>query len=365
MISAILPGESPRFVQQDEAHIRRLAETDSELPPILVHRRTMRVIDGSHRLRAALLQQRKYIDVEFFDGTEAEAYVVGIQANTAHGLPLSLAERKAAAGRVIQLQPEQSDRVIARITGLSAKTVGALRGRSSEENPQPNTRLGRDGRVRPLSFEEGRRRALAVIKERPGATVREIAREAGVSVGTAHSLRVQVERGRPAEPSGSTDTGCRIDACADHVSPDEAEAKKTPPPRNVARVAYPLDNRRAPDVTSRISGPVGEPGGAGQQPRPPGTARGSGAAYGGPVYVRMERLQRDPSLRFSERGRSMLIWLRRCLVTANEAELELGDLPQHLLPTVAGLAKECADEWQRLAVELNSRTRQLDFQDLK
>ncbi|MFH8344280.1 ParB N-terminal domain-containing protein [Streptomyces sp. NPDC018045] len=359
MISAILPGESPRFVQQDEAHIRRLAETDSELPPILVHRRTMRVIDGTHRLRAALLQQRKHIDVEFFDGTEAEAYVVGIQANTAHGLPLSLAERKAAAERVIQLQPEQSDRAIARITGLSAKTVGALRRRSSEENPQLSARLGRDGRIRPLSFEEGRRRALAVIKERPGASVREIAREAGVSVGTAHSLRVQVERGRRAAPAGGPDKGCRVDACADGIRPVEAQVKKGPP-RNMAQVALPLDNQRPMDVTSRMPGPAGGTGGTGQQTRPPETARGSAAAYGGSVYVRLESIQRDPSLRFSERGRAMLMWLRRCLVTANEAELELGDLPQHLLPTVAGLAKECADEWQRLAIELNSRTRQLD-----
>ncbi|MGA5134742.1 ParB N-terminal domain-containing protein, partial [Streptomyces olivoreticuli] len=323
LVSTILPGESPRFVEQDEAHIRRLAETDGELPPILVHRRTMRVIDGIHRLRVALLQQHKYIDVEFFEGTESEAYVAGIQANTAHGLPLSLAERKAAASRVIQLQPEQSNRAIARITGLSARTVDALRRRSSEENPQPNTRIGRDGRIRPVNIEEGRSRALAIIKERPDASVREIARKAGVSVGTAHKLRAQVERRQRIEAEDGPDNKRHVSACADDIHPVKAQVEKSPT-GNKERVAPHAVDQRTADAISQLSGPVGRPRGTSRQMQPPGTSRRSEGAYGN--YVRLEHLQRDPSLRFSERGRAMLMWLRRCLVTANDAEVELGDL---------------------------------------
>jgi hypothetical protein len=48
-ILSIRPGESPRLDGEDQSHIVRLAETEGPLPPILVDRRTMRVIDGMHR----------------------------------------------------------------------------------------------------------------------------------------------------------------------------------------------------------------------------------------------------------------------------------------------------------------------------
>ncbi|MFC7729983.1 hypothetical protein [Actinomadura keratinilytica] len=69
------------------------------LPPILVHRRTMRVVDGMHRLRAARLQGRCEIGVRFVDGPDADVFVAAVRANIGHGLPLSLADREAAAAR--------------------------------------------------------------------------------------------------------------------------------------------------------------------------------------------------------------------------------------------------------------------------
>jgi hypothetical protein len=57
------------------------------LPPLLVDRRSMRVIDGMHRLMAALLKKRETIDVEFFDGSYADAFLLAVEANVAHGLP--------------------------------------------------------------------------------------------------------------------------------------------------------------------------------------------------------------------------------------------------------------------------------------
>src|ERR1051326_1883704 len=50
---SLLPADSPRLNGEDRAHILRLAETETPLPPILVDKRTMRVIDGMHRLMAA------------------------------------------------------------------------------------------------------------------------------------------------------------------------------------------------------------------------------------------------------------------------------------------------------------------------
>ncbi len=43
------------------AHARSLAQTEADLPPIVVHRTTTRVIDGMHRLTAAGLRGEREI----------------------------------------------------------------------------------------------------------------------------------------------------------------------------------------------------------------------------------------------------------------------------------------------------------------
>lgn len=95
-IGSLLPANSPRSQGEDDEHIQRLAENEADLPPILVQQGTMRVIDGMHRLRAAILNGRRSIDVEFFDGSDEEAFIRAVEQNVAHGLPLTLADRKAA-----------------------------------------------------------------------------------------------------------------------------------------------------------------------------------------------------------------------------------------------------------------------------
>src|SRR5262249_502798 len=69
-IGKLTVGDSPRTTGEDIAHIRRLVEVVEDLPPIIVHRSTMQVIDGVHRLRAAYLVGRETVDVTFFDGSE-------------------------------------------------------------------------------------------------------------------------------------------------------------------------------------------------------------------------------------------------------------------------------------------------------
>jgi hypothetical protein len=142
-VLALRPADSPRLNGEDKAHIARLAETETPLPPILVDRRTMRVIDGMHRLMAASLQGRETIEVIFFDGKEADVFLHAVKENVTHGLPLSRADRRAAAQRIIASHPHLSDRAIGQSTGLAAKTVAAIRRRSSDV-PQSNARVGRD-----------------------------------------------------------------------------------------------------------------------------------------------------------------------------------------------------------------------------
>ena len=68
-VNVLLDAFSPRVEGVDHDHVARLAEQVDELPPILVHRSTMRVIDGMHRLNAAQMNGRSTIEVIYFDGS--------------------------------------------------------------------------------------------------------------------------------------------------------------------------------------------------------------------------------------------------------------------------------------------------------
>lgn len=195
--------ESPRSSGENIEHVRMLAGVFAELPPIIVHRRSMRVVDGVHRLRAAQLQGRREIDVQFFDGDDGDAFVLAVQANVTHGMPLSLAERKAAAARIVASHAHWSDRMIATIAGLSAATVARVRLRRAE--PEPVSRVGHDGRVRPVNGPERRRLARSLLLTEPTMSLREVARRVGISPETVRSVRGRLrdgvpDRSSPAEP---------------------------------------------------------------------------------------------------------------------------------------------------------------------
>ncbi|MEE3922534.1 ParB/RepB/Spo0J family partition protein [Micromonospora sp. BRA006-A] len=123
-IACLRAADSPRLAGEDDLHAQTLAETDAPLPPILVHRGTMRVIDGMHRLRAAVLRGETQIAARLFDGTVEAAFVLAVQANVTHGLPLSLADREAAAQRILRSHPHWSDRAVATAAGLRGEDRG-------------------------------------------------------------------------------------------------------------------------------------------------------------------------------------------------------------------------------------------------
>lgn len=111
---------SPRLTHPGEEHVRLLAGAGTELPPIVVHRPTTRVIDGTHRVHAARPRGEEKFRARFFDGSAEDAFVLAVRSNIAHGLPLRSAERTAAARRIIGTHPEWPDRVIAEAVGLTA-----------------------------------------------------------------------------------------------------------------------------------------------------------------------------------------------------------------------------------------------------
>jgi hypothetical protein len=202
-ISELSPGYSPRIEGENAEHVRVLTESPDLLPPIVVHRPTMRVIDGMHRLRAAVERGDSEILVEYFDGSEDDAFIRAVRDNVHHGLPLSRADREAAVVRLLRSRNEWSNRAIAAVTGLSAPTVGAIRRRTADMPFQSGSRVGRDGRTRPLSGVDGRARASRIIAEQPGASLRHIAREAGIALSTAQDVRKRLERGEDPLRTGS------------------------------------------------------------------------------------------------------------------------------------------------------------------
>ena len=123
-IGSLAPADSPRLAGEDGEHAARLAETPDELPPILVHRPTMRVIDGMHRLQAARLRGRETIETEFFDGSAEDAFIQAVTVNTRHGLPLTLADRRRP-------QPGSCDRIRTCPTGPWPATPGSPTRRSA------------------------------------------------------------------------------------------------------------------------------------------------------------------------------------------------------------------------------------------
>ncbi|WP_411577048.1 ParB N-terminal domain-containing protein [Streptomyces sp. SCSIO ZS0520] len=282
-------------------HIRLLVESDVHFPPIVVHRATMRVIDGMHRLRAAASRGDKSIDVRFFDGAAEDAFVIAVEMNVRHGLPLSLSDRKAAAARIVTEHPELSDRAISPITGLSARSVRAVRDQLTDNNERESSRVGRDGRVRPLNSASGRELAAALLLENPDASLREIARAAGLAPSTVMDVRDRLRYGQDPVPSSQRRTKKNAETPQKAVAPHSA------------RTVIPKD-------------PVAD-------------------------WTALQKLRKDPSLRFSEMGRVLLNWLSSQPERENWQAL-LSNIPPHCVESVLQVAQANARAWEEFTEEL-------------
>ena len=305
----LVPGESPRLEGHDEEHVARLAEIEGPLPPILVQRRGLRVIDGMHRLIAAIVRGDTTIAARFFDGPAADAFLHAVHANVAHGFPLSQADRRAAAARIIASHPHLSDRAIAEVAGLGAKTVAAIRGQSADSGAQPAVRVGRDGRVRPVDGAEGRRRVVELIAEHPHASLRELARRAGVSPATASDVRKRLERGEAAAP--------------------------------------PFPEQRSGGAAARLLGR------SSRAEAPPERAEGGAKAEqrGVDPATVLEKLVRDPSLRLKDEGRQLLRLLQQNAI----GPARWADLNAVVPPHCAGLVEQLAQHYAQLWAEFAQR----------
>ncbi|WP_086662182.1 ParB/RepB/Spo0J family partition protein [Lentzea kentuckyensis] len=290
-IDALQPADSPRLGGCSEEFVRSLASSDVSLPAIVVHRPTMKVVDGMHRLRAAVLRGSRAVEVEYVGGPAEDVFALSVSANVS---TLSTADREAAVRRLLRSHPQWSDRAIAASTGLAAKSVGVLR---RAVGGRAEVRVGRDGKVRPLNSAAGRRLAGQMISERPEASLRDIARAAGVSPGTVRDVRRRLSAG--------------LDPVPERMRAAERAEVEVP----VARTEV-----RAPHTTLPI-------------------------------------LRRDPSLRFNEHGRHVLRWLEGHAVSPGEWAAVVSGVPSHCRELVADMARGCAEAWLEMAEALEREDR--------
>jgi ParB-like chromosome segregation protein Spo0J len=306
-VNNLLAADSPRLGGVDDAHVARLIECGADLPPIVVHRQTMRVLDGMHRLSATVRSGSELAEVIFFDGDEDEAFIYAVELNIKHGLPLPLSDRKTAARRILSANVELSNRTIASKTGLSDRTIAVIRASSGADISHLNRRRGRDGRVYPVDGEEARQRAARLIAERPQASLREIALAAGLSPATVSDVRKRVLAGE--EPSSA---------------------------RRQSRAAA-RDAQAAPSAPEPASSSLSARGQAAKQLQVVDT----GAA--------LEQLRADPAIRSKEAGREALRWLARHAIGVVDLPDCAGAIPPHRVPLVAALARQAATAWVELA----------------
>ncbi|QWF82032.1 ParB/RepB/Spo0J family partition protein [Amycolatopsis sp. CA-230715] len=293
-ITALRPADSPRLSGEVPDHVTALSESVIELPPIVVHRPTMRVVDGMHRLRAAGLRGDTEISVRYFDGTEEAAFLLAVTLNIEHGLPLSLADREAAASRVIEAHAHWSNRRIALAVGLSDKTIATIRKRAPAGTGDTARRIGKDGRARPLNSAEGRKRAGDLFAANPDLTIREVSALAGISVGTTADVLKRLRLGK------------------DPVPPKQR----------------------------------GEPGAA--EPAPEASDR---LAH---LTSSLRVLRADPSLRYSDQGRALLRRLEAQAMGPEQWNELAASVPQHCRDAVVDLAHACAAVWGEFAERLTA-----------
>lgn len=183
----------------DSAHILMLAEVWAAWPPILVARGSLLLVDGYMRVAAAQRIGVTRLPVIWIDGDDAELLVRAVAANILHGLPLTMARRKEAAGQLFELYPEWASRRIAVCCGLSEATVRRMP-RPGASTTQPDARrIGRDGKTYPLTNERQDHARRMLVEDR-GRSDRDIARAAGVSPDTVGALRRRLTAGPVVQP---------------------------------------------------------------------------------------------------------------------------------------------------------------------
>jgi len=152
---------------------------------------------------------------------------------------------------------------------------------------------------------DGRRKAQQELTSRPQASLRQIARTAGVSPATVKDVRDRMRRG------------------------------EDPVPRN----QHGLRAARA----------AGRPGTGHDDGDDPAGARDLARS--------LHQLSKDPSVRYTESGRALLQWLEAHARGPGPVAALIDTVPSHCGYLIADIARTCSRQWQELATALDQRLR--------
>lgn len=124
----------PRLFKNDniaKEYAKMMRSGDTFPPPVLTRdtNGTLRVADGRYRIDAYRKLGRKNIEAIVVDGDANHAYVLGLQANIAHGAQLTRTDKRANVDRLLtdKIWNQWSDNEIAKICGVDHKTAGSRR----------------------------------------------------------------------------------------------------------------------------------------------------------------------------------------------------------------------------------------------
>ncbi len=152
------PDIQPRLDGLDAAHVAALAEAGPDAwPPVAVVERdgSYVLIDGRHRVEAIRRLNLGTIACEIRPEPEGgDLRGLAFALNKGHGSPLTSADRKAEAGRLLRTSGgDLSDAALSRRCGLSDKAVAAVRAglAATSEIPRLEQRTGADGKRRPAT----------------------------------------------------------------------------------------------------------------------------------------------------------------------------------------------------------------------
>ncbi len=123
------PTLQPRIAGLDYGHVQALEENPKAWPPLIVVKRGGYVlVDGFHRYAAAQNLSLEKVPVAVHElpaGDDLRALAFAL--NTVHGRPLTLADRRGEAERLLKDNAAVSNLEVARLTALSPTTVAGLR----------------------------------------------------------------------------------------------------------------------------------------------------------------------------------------------------------------------------------------------
>jgi hypothetical protein len=133
----------PRTDELDQSYINQLAEISELWPPVVVVAGgggRYALVDGFHRISAAEQAGMQQISATVLSmPADRDLLRLGFELNAAHGKPLTVADRKGYAQKLLAANSSLSDREIGRRAGLHHETVGVLRrGIQSSASSRPS-----------------------------------------------------------------------------------------------------------------------------------------------------------------------------------------------------------------------------------